>query len=132
AGNGVSGMTSSNSGGHAGVAGTNKGAGPGVHGVGGTGVIAEASGKAPSIALSVLGPAMFSLSGLVTINAGSSKATVSGVVLNPTSMVLATLQQSLPGIYIQAAVPDSLNNAITVHLNKAVTQNARAAWFVVN
>ena len=77
------------------------------------------------------GPPRFSLSGLITTNAGSSKATI-GVKLTPASMVLATLQQSLPGVYVEAAVPDIQNNSITVHLNKAVTQHAKVAWFVVN
>jgi hypothetical protein len=29
-------------------------------------------------------------------------------------------------------VPDFQNSSVTVHLNEAVTQDANAAWFVVN
>lgn len=131
-GNGVSGTTTSaGTGGRAAVDGTNGGTGPGVRGAGGIGVIAEATGSGAT-ALSVRGPAVFSRSGVLTIAAGSSEATKSGVPLTSGSLVLATLQHNLPGIYVTAAVPDLANEAFTVHLSKSVSRPAKVAWFVVN
>jgi hypothetical protein len=46
--------------------------------------------------------------------------------------VLATLQQSLSGIYVRAAVPDAAGSSFTVHLSKAPSADAKVAWFVVN
>jgi hypothetical protein len=68
----------------------------------------------------------------ITIARGSAKATATGVRLTRAGMVLATVQEHMPGVFIEAAVPDFDKRSITVHLSKAAAQNTKVAWFVVN
>ena len=73
--------------------------GNGVHGIAesssGAGVLAENTGG--GTALKATGPAVFSRSGILTVAAGKSSGTVTGVPLTAASLVLATLQQHLTG-----------------------------------
>lgn len=159
-GNGVYGSTNSASG----VYGHNAGTGYGVAGraesgtgtlgdsTNGTGVAASsqngtglsattAFGTAASViatagtALHVNGPAIFSRSGLVTIKAPAKSASV--VVaggLATTSLVLATLQNSIAGVSVASAVPNPSTGKITINLNKAppsTSPTAKVAWFVL-
>jgi len=117
--------------GHAAVDGANAGTGPGVRGVGGIGVLAQAKTNGAT-ALEVLGPAVFSRSGLLTIGAGASDVIGVGVKLTAASLVLATLQENLAGIYVASAVPNVAGDSFTVHLNKATPKAAKVAWFIVN
>ncbi len=97
----------------------------------GTGIKAEsASGNA----LEVLGVATFTRSGVVTIAAGASSATHAGVALSSTSLVLANLQNSLPGVYVQAVVPTVSAHSFEIVLSAKVPagKTAKVAWFVVN
>jgi hypothetical protein len=96
----------------------------------GAGVLAE--NTAGGNALRVAGPAAFSRSGILTVAAGSSSATKTGVPLTSASLVLATLQQNLAGVYVRSAVPNVAGSSFTIHLSKAVTVSTRVAWFVVN
>ena len=115
-----------------GVGGTSS-SGNGVHGVsssGGTGVLAENFGGGN--ALRVAGSAVFSRSGVLTVAAGSSKGTVTGVALTAASLVLATLQQNLSGVYVRSAVPNVAGSSFTINLSKAPSASAKVAWFVVN
>jgi hypothetical protein len=141
----------------AGVVGVGSGQGPGVIGSGGesagTGVFGEggiggigvngAAGDAAGTgvlaensvggnALQVSGKAAFSRSGLLTVAAGSSKATRTGVALTSASLVLVTLQQHATGVYVLAAVPNVSGSSFTVYLSKAVTAATKVAWFIVN
>jgi len=116
----------------AGVRGQNVGGGPGVSGGGYVGVQAQAIGIGAT-ALDVHGPAVFSRSGVLTIPAGASAATQTGVHLTAASLVLATLQHNVAGVHVQAAVPKvSANSSFTIHLNTTVTVAVKVAWFVVN
>ena len=121
---GVSGSSNTESG----VAGSSK-TGSGVFGSsqGGTGVLA--AGKR---ALWVLGPAVFSRSGTLSIPAGRTSATQRGVPLTSASLVLVTAQNDVPGMAVRSAVPDVASRSFTVHLAKAVTRVVTVAWFVVN
>jgi hypothetical protein len=105
-----------------------------VHGqattAGGVGVLAENTTGAT--ALQVAGTAAFSRSGLLTVAAGQSSATQTGVPLTAASLVLATLQQDKAGVWVRSAVPNVSGNSFTVHLSKAVTASISVAWFVVN
>jgi len=83
-------------------------------------------------ALSVEGAAVFSRSGIVTVEAGKSSATESNVALTAASLVLAMLQQNVAGVSVQSAVPDVPGSSFTVHLSKAVTASTKVAWFVAN
>ncbi len=119
-----------------GVGGYGSGTGAGVAGYGGgtdggtgPGVLAQAvNGNA----LQVSGIAAFSRSGLLTIAAGSLSGTVTGVGLSAASLVLATMQQDRPGVWVRSAVPNVAGNSFTISLSKAVTVATDVAWFVVN
>jgi hypothetical protein len=120
----------------------------GVSADGGSSAIAASSGSATAIsgsstsgtgvkasstsgtALSVSGKAHFSRSGAATVSQGTTTKTVNVSGMQSTSLVLATLQTSITGVYVAAAVPAS--GKFTVHLNKATPAAAKFAWFVLN
>jgi len=127
------GMVGSGKGNGAGVVGIGAGSGAGVEGIAGAkgvGVLAESS--AGGTALQATGRAVFSRSGVLTVAAGSSKVTKTGVALTSASLVLATLQQDVAGVWVRSAVPNVTAKSFTVHLSKAVSATAKVAWFVVN
>jgi hypothetical protein len=117
------------SGGQAGVVGTNTETGPGVHGNAFSGVGVLATG---ATALSVQGPAVFSRSGVLTIRRGRSSAVQTVVQLSKATLVLATIQDDLDGVWVRSAVPDPAGQKFTVHLNKAAPTHVKVAWFLVN
>jgi hypothetical protein len=108
--------------------------GPAVHGraefADAIGVLAE--NTAGGVAFKATGPARFSRSGVLTVQAGTSKVTKTGVALTAASLVLATLQQNRAGVFVQAAVPNVSGSSFTIHLNKTVSARTKVAWFVVN
>lgn len=108
--------------------------GNGVHGIslaaGGVGVLAENS--AGGTALKATGPTTFSRSGVLIVAAGSSTVTKTGVPLTAASLVLATLQQNVAGVWVRAAVPNVSGSSFTVYLSKAVSTRTKVGWFVVN
>jgi hypothetical protein len=108
--------------------------GRGVHGrataAQGVGVLAE--NTAGGIALKASGPAVFSRSGILTVAARSSKVTKTRVALTAGSLVLATLQQDVPGVWVRSPVPNVAGHSFTMHLSKAVPVKTKIAWFVVN
>jgi hypothetical protein len=57
---------------------------------------------------------------------------VTGVALTAASLVLATLQQNLSGVYVRSAVPNVAGSSFTINLSKAPSASAKVAWFVVN
>src|SRR5712691_6341306 len=117
-----------------GVLGIGAGTGAGVTGqataAGGVGVLAQNTAGGP--ALKATGRAIFSRSGVLTVAAGSSTVTKTGVALTAASLVLATLQQDVPGVWVRSAVPNVAGSSFTVHLSKAVSAATKLAWFVVN
>jgi hypothetical protein len=151
---GVFGQT--NSTGRAGVWGDNQGSGPGVYGssngIGVEGVVSSSGGLGvrgvtngdgigvsalaatpTGVALSVLGTAQFSLSGITAIAAGAKSVTVRNVSLRSASLVFATVQ-NIAGVSVAYAVPNASSSTIVINLNKAVPtrKTANVAWFVVN
>ena len=98
---------------------------------GGVGVSAQSTS---GTALQVEGVATFTRSGVVSIAAGKSTATHSGVPLTSTSLVLGTLQNSVSGVYVEAVVPNVSGHSFEIVLSKAVPsgKTAKVAWFVVN
>ena len=97
-----------------------------------TGVGVLADNTAGGTALQVAGKAAFSRSGVLTVAAGKSSATQTGVALTSASLVLATLQQDRSGVWVRSAVPNIAGSSFTVHLSKAVAASTTVAWFVVN
>jgi hypothetical protein len=79
------------------------------------------------------GPTQFSRSGRVNIASPNKTATVTGVALAGTSLILATAQNSL-GVFVQAAVPNVPGSSFQIVLSKAPAagKTATVAWFVVN
>jgi hypothetical protein len=109
-------------------------------GTGVLGVATSASGIAVSAqnasgtALEVKGAATFTRSGVLSISAGSAAATHTGITLQASSLVLANLQNNLPGVYVEAIVPNVAGDSFKVVLSKAVPsgKTAHVGWFVVN
>jgi hypothetical protein len=118
----------------------------GVHGSGLNGVegYTEAPGGVVATntfgetALRVNGKARFTTSGTTLISHPQSSAVVGsdvlGLALGSESLVLATMQNNLSGVYVRAAVPDTSTNSFTIFLNQAVPPGsaAKVAWFIVN
>jgi hypothetical protein len=127
-GDGVSGY-SLNGVGVSGFSGGYSGTSIGVQGAAEIGVLAQGV----TAGLKVIGPALFSRSGSVSIAAGAKTATVTGVSLKAASLVLATVQSSI-GVWVAAVVPNVPGHSFQVVLNKTVpaTKSAKVAWFVVN
>jgi hypothetical protein len=128
-GTGVAGFGFGSSPGVSGMGGSSgSGSGAGVFGVAagtGSGVLAQTTGAGP--ALTVKGPALFSTAGVLTVSAGKSSVTKTGVTLTGSSLIFATLQQNHSGIWVQSAVPDVSGSSFTVHVNKAVTASTTVA-----
>jgi hypothetical protein len=85
-------------------------------------------------ALKVTGKAQFSRSGVATI-AGSSAAPKNSVKVSlpitAKSMMTATLQKYVAGVYVVAAVPNVSGGYFTIYLNKTVTTSVGpVAWIV--
>ena len=127
--NGVSGTTANPA--ASGVFGENTTSGFGVAGRAnaGTGVLADSLN---GTALDVQGVASFSRSGKLTIAAGTSSVTMSGIRIDPSTLVLATLQQDRPGVHVRSADPNPAADSFTIRLNKPVGSNTKVAWFLVN
>jgi hypothetical protein len=94
-------------------------------------------------ALQVRGVATFNRSGVVTLQPGDSSYDVTTFPLFDSSFVLATLQDDVPGTYVQSvtvvpsppAVPPGTPpgpGTFTIHLNQAVTALTRVGWFLVS
>jgi hypothetical protein len=94
-------------------------------------VIATGGGTA----LQVTGPAIFSRCGLVTIKAPAKSASVAVPGgLASTSLVLALLQNAVPGVSVANAIPSAPTGKITINLNKvppSTSPTAKVAWFVL-
>lgn len=84
--------------------------------------------------LQVEGAATFSRSGRATIKAAKTTVTVTGVALTAASLVLANLQNSLPGVFVEAVVPKVSGSSFEILLSQAVPtgKTAKIGWFVVN
>ena len=66
------------------------------------------------------------------VHAGASSLKHTGVRLHNESLILATLQQDVAGVYVRCAVPHATKNAFTIYLNKKVSSGTRVALFIVN
>jgi hypothetical protein len=111
----------------------------GVYGASDTGFGVLAANGAFSIsgdgALGVLGPAVFSRSGIATVTGTKKKPKSSVVVsalqgpLSPASMILATSQSSAAAVaYVTA---DLKAKSFTIYLTKSVSTAVNIAWLVI-
>jgi hypothetical protein len=96
----------------------------------GVAVYARADENTSITALQVLGKVKFSRSGRksITAKATSAKVTLAGVTTS--SYVVATLQTSVTGCYVRAAVPSS--GSFTIYLSKAPGKTVYVGYFVIN
>jgi hypothetical protein len=141
-GNGVYGHANNSA--ASGVYGQNDGTGFGVAGraSGGTGILGDSANgigvsasSQNATALKVTGKAQFSRSGVATV-AGTSAAPKNSVKVSlpitAKSMMTATLQKYVAGVYVVAAVPNVAGGYFTIYLNKPVsTSVGPIAWMVV-
>jgi len=128
AGDGVDGVASNSC--CSAVYGQNTGTGNGVAGKSdnGTGVLASSTG---GIALKVDGKAQFSRSGKAVVVSGQSSIVVSNVSLTSKSIVLATPQKNVAGVFVQGAVPSVSAHTVTISLNNTVGASYPIGWMVV-
>jgi hypothetical protein len=113
------------------------GAGTAVNAATNTGIaVAAEAGSAGGTALWVSGPAAYSNCGIATV--GGSVATpkqsvlVKGVKLSANSLVVATLQASISGVFVASAVPHVTAGTITISLNQAVSQHVKVGWIAID
>jgi hypothetical protein len=132
-----------NNAGGSGVYGQNDGAGYGVAGraTGGIGALGDSANgigvwanSQNATALEVSGKAQFSRSGVATV-AGTPAAPKNSVrvslAITAKSMMTATLQKYVAGVYVVAAVPNVSGGYLTIYLNKTVTTSVGPiAWMV--
>lgn len=97
----------------------------------GVGVEAAAPHSGPALALRVSGRAAFNRSGVAVVARGTDRVTVGLVPVTPKTFVLATLQQSRPGVHVAAAVTQPSQSQAVIRLNKAVTADTRVAYLVL-
>ena len=84
-------------------------------------------------ALKVQGPAVFSRSGALTVTAGHSSAKKTGIGLTAASLVQATIQGNVAGVFVQGVtLVSGASGSFTIHLSKAVSKSTKVAWFAVN
>src|SRR6266511_70444 len=128
----ASGVYGQNDGTGYGVAGR-AGSGTGVLGdsANGIGVVAQSQN---ATALKVNGKAQFSRSGVAYV-VGTSTAPRNwarvNIAITAKSMMTATLQRYVPGVFVLAAVPNVTGGYFTLYLNKAVTTTVGPiAWMV--
>jgi len=89
-------------------------------------------GTNTGVGLRVTGKAAFDRSGKLTISAGHSSLTKTGIGLTSASFILATLQTNVAGLSIQAVVTNPSGSSFTIYLNKAPAVSVAVAWLAVN
>jgi hypothetical protein len=76
---------------------------------------------------------VFNRSGVLTFAAGRASASHIGIALTAASLILATIQGNVAGVYLQGVtVAAGSSGSFTVHLNKATPSTLKVAWFVLN
>lgn len=85
-----------------------------------------------AIAIRAQGVAQFMRSGKLTVKAGKSAVTKTGIRIDAGTLVLATLQQDRPGVYVRSAVPNAAGDSFTIRLSEVVASDTKVGWFLVN
>ena len=134
---GVAGSSESKKGSTVGVSGTTRSpagkAGQFVASNGGIAVLARSPDK-KGVALRTEGRLEFAKrSGASSVSGGAEFVIPVAGGLSEDSLVLATLQDHVPGVHVEAAsVLDTNEGLIVVRLNQAVPEPARVAWIVLD
>ena len=88
---------------------------------------------AQNIALDARGRILLrSTSGIAIVPAGANRVTIGVGTIGPSTLVLATVQQTAGGAMVRAAVPNASQGTFTIHLNKTATVKTSVAWTVIN
>jgi hypothetical protein len=77
-----------------------------------------------------LGKAKFSRSGRKSIGATATSVKVTMAGVTSSSYVVATLQTSVSGVYVRAAVPTT--GSFTIYLSKAPGKTVYVGYFAIN
>ena len=122
-----------------GVMGDTNAAGVGLYGYAGDGpapvpastaAILARSGRTEAVALDVVGRVRFSRSGRLRFAADRVSRTVQLPGVSPSSYVIATMQTSVPGVYVRAATCGA--GSFTIRLSKAAGRTAYVGYLVIN
>ena len=107
--------------------------GQGVYGetTNGTAVYAKAPSNS-GYGLRVGGKVSFSRSGKVAFAAGDASKTLSLPLLNSSSLVLATIQGNVAGMYVRGVSIDTAASTFTILLNKSTPSALSVGWFVIH
>lgn len=110
-------------------------AGTGVSATTDTGTAVEARvTTSVGTALLVSGRAAYSNCGVATVlgSAGLPRqaVTVKNVALTANSMVVATLQANIAGVFVASPVPHVATGTVTINLNQPVSQHVKVGWVV--
>jgi hypothetical protein len=95
------------------------------------GIAVQANSPGGGYALEVNGRFVSNRSGKTTIAAGSTSKSVSGHSLIAQSLVLATIQGNVAGVWVRG-VSVSPGNSFTIRLNKAAPSNLTVGWMIIN
>lgn len=99
--------------------------------LGGVGVVAAAPDEFSKTALDVRGQVRFARSGVVTVPAGATSATVAGLQVYTSTHALAVAQRNT-AVWVKAAVPNPGTGQLRVHLNAAAPAGGvPVAWWLL-
>lgn len=113
------------------VYGLNDGTGNGVAGRAdtGTGVLAASTN---GTALSVQGTFVAQRSGLATVATNQIYKQVSLSKLSSATFIVATVQGSTAGVWVQRVLVNATGGYFRIYLNKTATANTKVGWFAIN
>jgi len=77
------------------------------------------------------GVTAFSRSGVVTVPPGATSVTTTGVALEESTVILATVQRRVPGVRLHAVETDPAAGSFTTFLTAAPAVEVPVAWFAV-
>jgi len=95
----------------------------------GIGVYASATG---GYAIQAVGRTVFSRSGKVTFSAGQASRTITGHALVADSVVVATIQGAVAGVWVLGVNANVTKQTFTIKLNRAAPKAVTVGWFIVN
>jgi hypothetical protein len=71
-------------------------------------------------------------SGIVTLGKAAASVAVANAPVAAGTLVVATLQKHVKGLWIEAAVPAIAGKKISIHFNKRAPKGTKVAWMLVN
>lgn len=77
------------------------------------------------------GSTAFSRSGSLTVRPGKTSVTKTGVTLSDATIVLATLQTRVPGVYVHAVQADPAAESFTIYLTRAPGTSVSIGWIAL-